>query len=117
MPLGDANNPLTLQKGGSSDPLYVTPAGFSVARETADGQVKAGAGFLHTVLISGTGTITAGLVTIYDSLTETGTVIWSGIVPVGAAPICLVLDVPFTTGLFVGFDGTIANVAVVVTYS
>lgn len=86
------------------------------SRKTADGQVKAGGGYLHTVTFSATGVVTAGVITLYDSLTETGTVIWSGNIPAGITPFTIMLNVQFATGLFVGYDGTIANVATTVSY-
>ncbi|MFA9201039.1 MAG: hypothetical protein ACEQR8_07620, partial [Cypionkella sp.] len=47
-------------------------------RKTADGQVKATAGFIHTVSIAPTtATPTAGLLSIYDNAAETGTVVFS----------------------------------------
>lgn len=89
---------------------------FSYTRVAADAQVKGSAGFLHTINISATGIVTAGVITIYDSLTETGTVIWSGNIPTGISPTPLLFDVSFATGLYIGYDGTIANVQVTASY-
>ncbi len=89
---------------------------FSYGRVTADGQIKGSAGFLHTVTIGATGVVTAGVLTIYDSLTESGTVIFSANIPTGITPFSLRLDVSFATGLFIGFDGTLANVDVTASY-
>jgi len=85
---------------------------YSYFRKTADGQVKAGAGFLHSFTVGATGTVTAGVITIYDSLTESGTIIDSFIVNVGTPIIPVIKNVSFATGLFIWFDGTVANVAV-----
>lgn len=89
---------------------------YSYSRKTADGQVKATAGFIHTVTFSATGTVTAGVITIYDSASESGTVVWSGTIQVGLNPTTIVLDVVCGTGIYVGYDGTIANVATTVSY-
>lgn len=89
---------------------------FSYSRATADVQIKAGSGFLHTVTFSATGTVTAGLITIYDNTAESGTVIWSGTIQTGLNPTTIQLDVSFAAGLYVGYDGTIANVATTVSY-
>lgn len=77
---------------------------------TADVLAKSGAGVLHTVSFSAVGTVTAGTVTLYDNTAESGTVLWSGIIPVGIGPISITLDVAFATGLYIGYDATIANV-------
>jgi len=89
---------------------------YANARVTADGQVKASAGFIHTVTFAATGTVTAGVVTIYDNTAESGTVLWSGIVQVGLNPVTITLNISAATGIYVGYDGTIANVATNVSY-
>lgn len=90
---------------------------FSYSRKTADGQVKSGAGFLHAITISPlTATPTAGLLTVYDSLTETGTAIYTEWVFATAPGHTIELNVTFATGCFIGFDATLANVAVTASY-
>lgn len=90
---------------------------FTYSRKTADGQVKAGQGFLHAIAIAPTtATPTAGLLTIYDSLTETGTIIYSEWVFATTVGHTLTINVPFSIGLFVGFDGTLTNASVTVSY-
>lgn len=89
---------------------------YANARVTADGQVKASAGFIHTVTFAATGTVTAGVVTIYDNTAESGTVLWSGIVQVGLNPVTITLNISAATGIYVGYDHTIANVATNVSY-
>lgn len=90
---------------------------FTPARVTADGQIKATAGFLHAVTIEPTtATPTAGLVTIYDSAAESGTILltcWVFATDPGAT---FLLDVACGTGLFVGYDATLANVSVSLSY-
>lgn len=89
---------------------------FTYIRVTADGQAKAGAGFLHSISIAGiTATPTAGLLTIYDSLTETGTVIYSEWVFATDVGHTVLIDTAFATGLYIGFDATLANVQVTAT--
>jgi len=87
------------------------------SRKTADGQVKAGAGRLHTITVAPlTATPTAGLLTVYDSLTETGTVLYSEWIFATAPGHTVIIDAPFATGLFIGYDGTLANVGVTASY-
>ena len=103
---------------GDTNPLpVVDQQGYSLARVTADGQVKASAGFIHSITIAPTtATPTAGLLTIYDSLTETGTVVYSEWVFATTPGHTVTLDVPTATGIFVGYDATLANVSVTVSY-
>lgn len=91
---------------------------FSYTNITAEAQIKSGAGFLHTVTISqaNLSSTVAGLMTIYDSLTETGTVIWKGWIFTNPVPVTITLDVSFATGCYVGFDGTLSNCSVTVAY-
>lgn len=89
---------------------------FSYYKATADGQVKSGSGFIHTVTFSATGTVTAGVITIYDNTAESGTVIWTGTIQTGLNPITITLDELFNTACYIGYDATIANVAVNASY-
>lgn len=81
---------------------------YSFTRLAADGQVKAGAGFLHTLTFAcADATPTAGSIIVYDSLTETGTVIYSETFDTTAfRGFSVVLDVSFSTGLYIGFTTT-----------
>ena len=88
------------------------------SRKTADGQVKAKEGFLHTVSIAPTtATPTAGLLSIYDSTTEAGTVVFSEWVFATTPGHTITLDVFCFNGIYVGYDATLANVSVTVSYS
>lgn len=89
------------------------------SRKTGDAQVKAGPGAIHTISIAPTtATPTAGLLSVYDSLTETGTVIYSEWVFATAIGHSISLDgVRVNTGIYVGYDGTLANVSCTVVYS
>lgn len=108
---------VTVQGIASMTPVSVTQGPFSYSRQTADGQVKATAGYVHTVTLSPTGTVTAGVVTLYDSASETGTVIMSIALPITSfTPFSVSLDATAGTGLFIGFDATLANVQATVTY-
>lgn len=90
---------------------------FSYAYLVADGQVKAGAGFLHTVTISPIdAAATAGTIFVYDALTETTPTIFAYTIPAAAlVPVTVTLDVSFATGLYVGFTTT-TDVSVTVSY-
>lgn len=91
------------------------------SRKTANGLVASGASRppikLHTVSISPlTATPTAGLLSIYDSASETGTVVYSEWVFATTPGHTVILDVECPNGVYVGFDGTLASVAVTVAY-
>ena len=81
---------------------------FSFTRLAADGQVKAGAGFLHTLTFAcADAAPTAGSIIVYDSLTETGTVIYSETFDTTAfRGFSVILDASFSTGLYIGFTTT-----------
>ena len=86
---------------------------FSSTRCTADTLVKSGAGFLHTISIAPTTAApTAGLVTIYDNTAESGTIIYSEWVFATAVGHTITINAAFGMGLYVGYDGTLANVSV-----
>lgn len=91
---------------------------FSYSRKTADGQVKGSAGFIHTIIVTPTAaTSTAGVITIYDSLTETGSVVASIYVPTNNTQnIIYPLDVVCSTGIYVGYDATASDHSVTVSY-
>lgn len=89
------------------------------SRATADKQIKAGPGVIHAVSISPlTATPTAGLLTIYDSLSETGNIVYAEWVFATTPGHAVDLGgASCDTGIYVGFDGTLANVACTVVYS
>jgi len=74
---------------------------------TADNSVKAGAGYVEHVVV--TNVTVAGTLTIYDALTETGTVITSVTLAISNAPVYIPIKGQFSTGLFVGYDATLAG--------
>ena len=84
---------------------------YSMTRVTADGQIKASAGFVRHISFAATGTVTAGTITLYNNTAESGTVLWSGIIQVGTAPVTVPINAEASTGIYVGYDGTVANVA------
>ncbi len=91
---------------------------YEATRRTTEGQVASGMRKVHTISISPlTATPTAGLLSVYDSLTETGTVLYSEWVFATTPGHDIHLDCIARTGIFVGFDGTLANIAVTVTHS
>lgn len=81
---------------------------FTPTRLVADGQVKAGAGFLHTLTFAcADAAPTAGSIIVYDSLTETGTVIYSETFDTTAfRGYSVLIDGNFSTGLYIGFTTT-----------
>lgn len=95
----------------------VTEQRYSYGTASADTQIKASAGFIHTVSIGGiTGTPTAGLLTIYDNTAESGTVVYKEWVFATVNGHTITLNVSCATGIYVGFDATLANVWVTVAY-
>ncbi len=97
--------------------LHTDLIGNTLSRKTADGQVKGSAGKLHTITIAPTGSVVAGVLTVYDSLTETGTVLFSVSLPITTfAPFTVTFDGAFGTGLFCAFDATLANVQATFSY-
>lgn len=94
-----------------------TESQFSYTLKAADAQVKAGAGFLHTLTFScNDAAPTAGSIIVFDSLTETGTQIFNHtFTTTPFVPFTVTLDVNFSTGLYIGFTTT-ADVNVTVSY-
>ena len=86
----------------------VTDFGWQYRHVTADVQVRAGKGRLHSIVLNGFTTI--GDITIYDSLTEGGTVIavlhLNTAASISIQPITLFYDLNFSTGLYIGYDAT-----------
>jgi hypothetical protein len=79
---------------------------YAFSHITADAQVKAAYGRLHTVTINSCAT--AGTLTLYDNTAESGTVIAAIAIPITPTPFTLTFDVRFSTGLYAGFDATLA---------
>lgn len=105
----DLTNNLLRMEGGTG------AFGSGSNRATADVQIKSAARFLHSVSFAPTtATPTAGLVSIYDSLTESGTVLYSEWFFATDPGHTIILDVPYSTGLYVGYDATAANLSVTV---
>jgi hypothetical protein len=85
----------------------------------ADTQVSDHKGVLHSVTINGPAT-TAGKITLYDNTAESGTdiiaILSVGLKTESQGITCLIFDCEFSTGLYVGFDGTIVGADITVTY-
>ena len=90
---------------------------FAYSLVTSDTAVKSAPGFLHTVTFAcADATPTAGTITIYDNTAASGTKIFEHSVAATAfLPFSILLDVSFTTGLYVDFTTT-ADVNVTVSY-
>lgn len=82
-----------------------------------DTQVKAEAGFLHTITIScDDAAPTAGSIIIYDNTAESGTELFNHtFTTTPFVPFTVTLDVVFGTGLYIGFTTT-ADVNVTLSY-
>lgn len=91
---------------------------YEYSRKTADGTVATGLNVLHTVSIAPTtATPTAGLVTIYDGTSSSGTPVYSEWVFATTPGHTITLDTVCRAGIHVEYDGTLANVSVTVAYS
>ena len=75
---------------------------------TADTQVKAAPGFLHSLTFYGTdAAATAGSIIVYDNTAESGTIVFNMQVAAAAlTPITVILDRVMNTGIYVGFTTT-----------
>lgn len=99
-----------------------TEGQFSYKVCTADCQVKASAGFVHTVscaTAAGAAVAGAGAITIRDALTETTPIAATiGISATAIAPFTLTLDSIMTTGIYFAYDGalTAASVSCTIAY-
>lgn len=90
---------------------------FTGIRLTADGLVKSGVGFLHTLTFAQSDAApTAGTIIVYDNTAESGTILYSETFDTTVfRGYSVILDVSFTIGLYVGFTTT-ADVGVTVSY-
>lgn len=90
---------------------------FTTGRATADTQIKGSAGFLHAISIAPlTATPTAGKLTVYDSTSASGTVVYEEWVFATAPGHTIILDRVMANGIYIDFDGTLANVQVTASY-
>lgn len=90
---------------------------FSYSGITTDTAVKSGSGFLHTVTFScNDAAPTAGTIDIYDNTAGSGTKIFSWTLTTAVFnPTTIILDISFSTGLYVDFTTT-GDVFVVLSY-
>lgn len=82
---------------------------LSGGKKTADAQIKASAGHVSHMVCAGTdATATAGTIILYDSLTETGTAVYTLDVLAVAytTPFTIPIMVDFATGIYLGFTTT-----------
>lgn len=79
----------------------------NITNATADLQIKSRAGYLKQIVV--TNVTAAGTLTIYDSLTETGTILMQVTLPISNAPVYIPIEGNFSTGLFCGFDITLVG--------
>lgn len=106
-----------IRNAGSNLGLLVESGPYVFGRVTGDGQIKSGAGFIHTITISPNGSVVAGVLTVYNNTAESGAVVASFALPVTTfMPFSVTLDVACSTGIYVGFDATLANVSCTVSY-
>jgi hypothetical protein len=103
---------------GAVGSSYVENGPYTATRVTADGQIKATAGFVHSVCVTPlTATPTPGLFSLYNSATEAGTVVWSAWIFATASQTCFEnLDAVFSTAIYAGYDATLANATATVSF-
>jgi hypothetical protein len=92
---------------------------FSYKICTADCQVKASAGFVHSITCATPlgAAVAAGAVTLRDALTETTPIAVTLGMPNSAfTPFTNMINAAFTTGIYLGYDGTVGAVSCTVSY-
>ena len=81
---------------------------------TGTGLVQTGQGVLHTIVLNGL--TTAGDITIYDGLTNAGSIIailhLSIATSISVQPIPFVYDLEFETGLYIEYGDAVADLTV-----
>jgi len=90
-----------------SNPILDFP--WIASHVTADTQVKAGAGVLHSIVVNGL--TTAGDATVYNSLTEVAPIIavlhLDVTTSISVQPMTFLYDCDMSTGIFIGYDATL----------
>lgn len=85
---------------------------YSSTRITADSQIKSSAGFVHAITLSPTtATPTAGLFSLYDNTAESGTIKFSEWFFATNQAHTILINSSFGTGIYGGYDATLANVS------
>lgn len=105
---GQVTNTLTSCEDEPNSACRVEMQNSYSASKVADYQVKPTPGFLHTINCSGDGSAAAGgSITLYDSTSETGAVIWQYDLAITAdiRPFTVVLNNIATIGLYLGYNG------------
>jgi len=90
---------------------------FSFKYCTTDTQIKAGAGYVHTITFTPLDVAaTEGTIILYDKLTEAAPIAFSLYIPAAFfAPVTVTLDINMSTGIYLGFTTT-ADVGVTISY-
>jgi len=87
----------------------VTEFGYQFAHVAADALVLTGKGILHTIVVNGL--TTAGDVTVYDGIDNTGAVIavlhLDPTTSVSVQPITFLYDARVVTGIYLDYDATL----------
>lgn len=87
----------------------ITEYGYRHKHLAASGLVHTGSGILHTLTVNRPDTTAGAIITLYDGLTDAGTVI--AIIAMDAAlfviPATLTYDVKLTTGLYIKFSAAV----------
>ncbi len=84
---------------------------YTYSRKIADGQVLSAAGYVHHVSISPIGSVvSAGVLTLYDSLTASGTIVYSTQLTQATAPHTINIMSNMGTGFFIGFSSVVGSV-------
>lgn len=100
-----------------NDSITNYPVGATPGRATADALIRTGAGVIYSINVNPTtATPTAGLLTIYDGVTEAGTILHSEWVFATGLAHPIPMNKAVSAGIYVGFDATLANVSVDVSH-
>jgi hypothetical protein len=115
-----AGEDLTATGGGSATGVQVVEKRYLItATKTADFQVKAAAGYVNFIrCIGNDAAATVGTIKIFDSLTETGTELfsWTTVaVALNTQPLYFPIEAAAATGIYLGYT-TIADIECQVSY-
>lgn len=117
---GSGQLSLTLLSGeDQTNNVMKTEQRFSYCVATADTQCNGAPGFVHTITCatSAGAAATAGALTIRNALTETTPIAATIGIPAAAfVPFTVTLNTEMSTGIYVGFDGTLAGVSCTIAY-
>lgn len=111
----------TVQPGNTANTtpwLTTNIPSATTTRVSADGQIRSSAGRIYSISLAPiTATPTAGLISVYDSATESGTKLYEEWCFATMEGHTVFINATVSNGIYVGYDGTAANFQVSVSHS